>query len=144
MNNEWHKHAQRRHLGGLGGRRPPPPQGKSKKEKKKEKKKKEKKEKKREKERRNYEWRQITTYKVLFFQFFNSPVALKNKKIFCPLQEKVEMTPLNMPDQGFKGSVQDPDVERWGRDMRWGHEVGTWLRHEVDAARYHIRGDTDK
>ena len=31
--------------------------------------------------------------KCCFFQFFNSPVALKNKKKL-PLQEKVEMTPL--------------------------------------------------
>ena len=29
-----------------------------------------------------------------FFQFFNSQVALKNKKKFRPPQEKVEMTPL--------------------------------------------------
>ena len=32
--------------------------------------------------------------KCCFFQFFNSPVALKNKKNFWPPQEKVEMTPL--------------------------------------------------
>ena len=32
-------------------------------------------------------------YKVLFFQFFNSPVALKNIKKLAS-QEKVEMTPL--------------------------------------------------
>ena len=31
--------------------------------------------------------------KCCFFQFFNSPVALKNKTILVP-QEKVEMTPL--------------------------------------------------
>ena len=31
--------------------------------------------------------------KCCFFQFFNCPVALKNKN-FWPLQEKVEMTPL--------------------------------------------------
>ena len=31
--------------------------------------------------------------KCCFFQFFNSPVALKNKKIVRPPQEKVEMTP---------------------------------------------------
>ena len=46
-------------------------------------------------------------YKMLFFQFFNSPVALKNKN--C-LQEKVEMTPL------FKGpwtlNVQGP-LDPW-------------------------------
>ena len=33
--------------------------------------------------------------KCCFFQFFNSPVALKNKNFFWPLQEKIEMTPLN-------------------------------------------------
>ena len=32
--------------------------------------------------------------KCCFFQFFNSPMALKNKKNLAP-QEKVEMTPLN-------------------------------------------------
>ena len=62
------------------GSRPPRKKKKGKKEKRKQKKKK--KEKKKE---RNYEWRQITTYKVLFFfQFFNSPLALKNKKNFGP------------------------------------------------------------
>jgi hypothetical protein len=35
----------------------------------------------------------ILHIKCVFFQFFNSPVALKNLKNFCP-QEKVEMTPL--------------------------------------------------
>ena len=35
--------------------------------------------------------------KCCFFQFFNSPVALKNIKKFAPhpQQEKVEMTPLS-------------------------------------------------
>ena len=32
--------------------------------------------------------------KCCFFQFFNSPVALKNLKNSWPSQEKVEMTPL--------------------------------------------------
>ena len=66
-----HSGVQRRHLGGLGGRRPPPPPPKEKEEKKK--RKKEKREKKRKKEKKkegNYEWRQITTYKVLFFPIF--------------------------------------------------------------------------
>ena len=35
--------------------------------------------------------------KCCFFKFFNSPVALKNEKIFWPPQEKVEMTPLQFP-----------------------------------------------
>ena len=30
--------------------------------------------------------------KCCFFQIFSCPVALKNKKKFCPPQEKVEMT----------------------------------------------------
>ena len=34
-----------------------------------------------------------TRIKCCFFQFFNSPVALKVKKKFAP-QEKVEITPL--------------------------------------------------
>ena len=75
--------------GELGGRRL---QGKRKKEKKE----KRKKEKKREKERR--ELQMTSNYyigiKCCIFQFFNSPVALKNKNKFAP-QEKVEMTPLH-------------------------------------------------
>ena len=51
-----------------GLRGPSPPQRKRKKESKKEKEKKE--EKKEKKKEGNYEWRQITTYKVLFFQIF--------------------------------------------------------------------------
>ena len=66
--------------GGLGGR--PPPKEKEKRKKKREKRKKEKK---REKERR-----QITTYKVLFFPIFNSPVALKNTKQFWPPKKKLK------------------------------------------------------
>ena len=42
--------------------------------------------------------------KCCFFQFFNSPVALKNKKNVGP-QEKVEMTPLNM---AHNRSTQEP------------------------------------
>ena len=79
--------------GAGGGRRPP--QGKRKKEKKEEKKRKEKKrEKKREKERREL-WMTSNYYiqSVVFFQFFNSPVALKNKKIFCPPKKKLKWRP---------------------------------------------------
>ena len=36
----------------------------------------------------------LLNIKCLFFQFFNSQVALKNKKKIWPPQEKVEMTPL--------------------------------------------------
>ena len=75
--------AQGRHLRGLGGRRPPPK--KKKKEKKKEKKKK------RKKKKRKKEWKKGTMnnvkllhIKCCFFQFFNSPVALKNLKKFGP------------------------------------------------------------
>ena len=35
--------------------------------------------------------------KCCFFNFFNSPVALKNKKKIWPPQEKVEMMPLRAP-----------------------------------------------
>ena len=37
----------------------------------------------------------ILHIKCCFFQFFNSPVALKNKKKILAPQEKVEMTLLN-------------------------------------------------
>ena len=74
---------QGRHLRRAGG-----PEEKEKKKEKKEKKKKEK------EKRELWITSNYTTYKVLFFyQFFNSPVALKNKKNSTP-QEKVEMTPL--------------------------------------------------
>ena len=59
---------QRRHLGGLGG--PSPPKEKEKKKKRRKKERKRKKEKKEKKKEGNYEWRQITTYKVLFFPIF--------------------------------------------------------------------------
>ena len=63
---EW---MQGRHLRGLVA--PPPPKEKEKRKKKEKKEKKEKrKEKKERKKEGNYEWRQITTYKVLFFPIF--------------------------------------------------------------------------
>ena len=72
---------QRRHLGGWGAS---PPQG----ERKKKNRKKEEKERKKE---GNYEYKlQITTYKVLFFKFFNTLVALKNLKKFWPLKKKLK------------------------------------------------------
>ena len=73
---------------GAGGRRPPP----RKKEQKKEKRKKRKKRKKKEGNYMNNV--KLLYIKCCFFQFFNSQVALKNKKFFGP-QEKVEMTPLD-------------------------------------------------
>jgi hypothetical protein len=62
---------------GAGGPSPP----RKKKKKKEEKKKRERKEKKRKKKEGNYELLHI---KCCFFQFFNNPVTLKNKKIFGP------------------------------------------------------------
>ena len=83
---------QRRHLRGAGGAVAPPPQGKRKKEKRKKKEKKEKKREKKEGKRKkgtiNYVKLLHITYKVLFFQFFNSPVALKNKKKILPPPRK--------------------------------------------------------
>ena len=87
---------QGRHLRGLGGRRSPPHQGKRKKKKKKKerkkekKKKREKKEKKRRKERKKERKKgtmnkvKLLHIKCCFFQFFISPVALKNTKNFGP------------------------------------------------------------
>ena len=45
--------------------------------------------------------------KCCFFQFLNSPVALKNKKKFCPPQEKVDMTPLPPHNHGMLIEVHD-------------------------------------
>ena len=70
---------QRRHLGRAGG--PSPPPRKKKKEKKKEKKKKREKKK---KKKETMDDVKLLHIKCCFFQFFNSPVALKNKKNFCP------------------------------------------------------------
>ena len=66
---------QGRHLRGAGGAVAPRKKKKDKKKEKKEKKEKREKneEEKERKKEGNYEKRQITTYKVLFFQFFNSP-----------------------------------------------------------------------
>ena len=78
---------QRRRLGGLGGRRPPPKE----KEKKKRIKEKEKKEKKKE---GNYEWCQITTYKVLFFSNFSIVWwHWKMKNFFGPSKKKLKWRP---------------------------------------------------
>ena len=85
--------SQRRHLGGLGGRRSPP-RKKKKRKKKKEKKKKEKKEKKREKRKKGTMNNvKLLHIKCCFFQFFNSPVALKNLKKFCPPKKKLKSRP---------------------------------------------------
>ena len=80
--------------GGWGGRRPP---RKKKKRKKKEKRKKREKERKKEGKRKKgtINYVKLLHIKCCFFQFFNCPMALKNKKKFWPPpQEKVEMTPL--------------------------------------------------
>ena len=69
---------QRRHLGGAGGRRP--------RKKKEKRKKKRKKEKKRKKGTMNSV--KLLHIKCCFFQFFNSPVALKNLKKICPPPRK--------------------------------------------------------
>ena len=63
------------------------PQGKRKKERKKEKRKKEKKKERKKGTMNNVKLLHI---KCCFFQFFNSPVALKNKKKIWPPQEKLK------------------------------------------------------
>ena len=80
---------------GAGGPSPPPPKEKEIKKKKKEKRKKRKKGEKREKGKKGTMNNVKLLHMKCFFQFFNSPVALKNKKHFWPPQEKVEMTPLH-------------------------------------------------
>ena len=90
--------------GGWGGRRPP--RGKRKKEKRKKKRKKERKKRKKERKKEgNYMNKvKLLHIKCCLFKFFNSPVALKNKKKFWPPQEKVEMTPLhNHPVRRLEG-----------------------------------------
>ena len=81
---------------GAGGPSPPPPKEKEKKSKKERKKEKRaKKEKKREKRKKEtMDSVKLLHIKCCFFQFFNSPVALKDIKKIGP-QEKVEMTPLH-------------------------------------------------
>ena len=82
---------QRRHLG-EGEAVAPKEKEKRKKERKKEKirKKREKREKRKKGTMNSVK---LLHVKCCFFQFFNSPAALKNIKKICP-QEKVEMTPL--------------------------------------------------
>ena len=65
-----------------GGRRPPRKEKKEKKERKKREKEKEKKREKRKKETMNNV--KLLHIKCCFFQFFNSPVALRNTKLFAP------------------------------------------------------------
>ena len=68
------------------------PQGKRKKEKRKKKEKKKKKKKKKKKERKKGTMNNVKLLhiKCCFFQFFNSSVALKNKKNFGPPKKKLQ------------------------------------------------------
>ena len=84
---------QGRHLRGAEGPSPPPPR-KEKKEKRKKKEKREKEEKKDKKKGTMKNVKLLVHIKCCVFQFFNSPVALKNNKTNLTPQEKVEMTPL--------------------------------------------------
>ena len=85
---------QGRHLRGAGG--PSPPQGKRKKEKKKEKKEKREKKREKKKERKKGTMNNVKLIHIkccFFFQFFNSPVALKNTKKFWPPKKKLKWRP---------------------------------------------------
>ena len=74
---------QGRHLRGAGG--PSPPKEKEKRKKKEKKEKREKKErKKKERKKGTVNNVKLLHIKCCFFQFFNSPVALKNEKKICP------------------------------------------------------------
>ena len=79
--------------GGWGAVTPPRKKKKRKKERKKRKKRKKRKEKK-ERKMGTMNNVKLLHIKCCFFQFFNSPVALKNQKKIWPPQEKIEMTPL--------------------------------------------------
>ena len=84
-----------RGAGGAVAPPPPPPQGKRKKRKKERKKRKKKK---REKKRKRKKRTTMNDVKLLhikccFFQFFNSPVAWKNKKNFGPPKKKLKWRP---------------------------------------------------
>ena len=95
--------AQRRHLGGDGGPSPPRKKKKKKEWKKEKRERKEKKEKKRKKG--TMDSVKLLHMKCCFFLFFNSPVALKNKKNLAP-QEKVEMTPLERHQRGYLRQIE--------------------------------------
>ena len=86
---ECHSTSQRCHLG-LGAVAPPPPKEKEKRKKKRKKKEKRKKEK---KERRQLNSVKLLLIKCCFFRFFNSPVALKNKKKFAPPRKSLNGAP---------------------------------------------------
>ena len=87
---------------GAGGRRTPPPPPRKKKKKKKDRKKREKRKKKKKKKKERRElWITVKLLhkKCCFSWFFNSPVALENKKKILPPQEKDEMTPLGISNK---------------------------------------------
>ena len=90
---------QRRHLGGGGGAggvvAPPPPPRKKKKRKKRKKKRKNRKKEKKKRKRKKGTMNDVKLLhiKCCFFQFFNSPVALKNKKNFGPPKKKLKWRP---------------------------------------------------
>ena len=81
---------QGRHLRGLGAVAPPKEKRKKEKRTKKEKKEK-KREKKKEKEKKEtINYVKLLHIKCCFFQFFNSPVAMKNLKNFWPPKKKLK------------------------------------------------------
>ena len=92
--------------GGLGGPSPPKEKEKKKKERKKGKReKKRKKRKKRKKETMNNV--KLQHIKCCFFQFFNSPVALKNKKNFWPPRKSWNDAPVQVCATWFLSSKSD-------------------------------------
>ena len=101
---------------GAGGRRP---QGKRKKEKRERKKKK--REKKKERKKGTMNNVKLLHIKCCFFQFFNSPVALKNKKKFWPPQKKLKWRPWICWGLGSFGG--------WASACRLGRAVGGgWMQ----------------
>ena len=78
-------------FGGLGAVAPPPPKEKEKKKnRKKKRKKREKERKKKERKKETMNNVKLLHIKCCFFQFFNSPVALKNKKKIWPPKKKLK------------------------------------------------------
>ena len=103
------------------------PQGKRKKERKKEREKKKKREKRQKETMNNVKLLHI---KNCFFQFFNSQVALKNKKNLVP-QEKVEMTPLSTCQARLSDELYQM---LWRSPKQWGEHRGEFgeVQQEYD------------
>ena len=68
--------------------------------------------------------------KCCFFQFFNSPVAMKNKRNFASPQEKIEMTPLLLIlGSGLSAEVRLSQSNEFGLSSTWHAAALTFIHN---------------